>query len=102
MKSVNSTNLWAKNNQTSLDPNIITCITAEEQTAGYGREKRKWISISKKDLSLTFYFTLKKDTLHLQSLSHILSLSLCNVLKKEKLNPADQMAERHFFIRQKN
>ena len=68
-KSINSTNLFAKENASSFDKTKIYCISAEEQTCGYGQFQRKWISPHGVNLYTTFYFIIPKTSLHLEMIS---------------------------------
>ena len=58
LKTVDSTNTWAKRNVSSLESGALTVITASEQTAGRGRGERTWVSRGEEDIKLTFAFTL--------------------------------------------
>lgn len=87
LKVTDSTNLYAKNHCRTFPQNEITCIVAEEQTAGIGRYKRKWVSPKGAGLYVTFFFTLPLQSLHLISLAQIMALSFANVLIKEGLRP---------------
>ncbi|MBX7066348.1 MAG: biotin--[acetyl-CoA-carboxylase] ligase [Parachlamydiales bacterium] len=84
---VDSTNVYAKKHCKSFPPGKITCVTADEQTAGVGRYQRKWVSPKDVGLYATFYFTLSLNTLHLASLAQLMALSLASVLQKEGLKP---------------
>lgn len=84
---IDSTNLYARQNCSKFPPDQITCITAEEQTAGRGRYQRKWISPRGVNIYTTFYFQLPIDTLHLASLSQVMALSFATLLIEEGLHP---------------
>jgi BirA family biotin operon repressor/biotin-[acetyl-CoA-carboxylase] ligase len=86
LKTIDSTQEYAKKNVKSFDPKKITCIFTEKQTKGKGRFQRKWLS-SEDDLIVTFYFQLNSNTLHLTSINHILTLSLIDILREKNLNP---------------
>lgn len=81
--TIDSTNTWAKKNAETLDQNELTCITAQEQTAGRGRFDRKWISPKGENIYATFYFCLPLDCSFIANLGQILSLSCVSVLKKK-------------------
>lgn len=87
LKTVDSTQQYAKKNVSSFDKKKITCISAEEQTKGKGRYNRVWLSSKGDNLNITFYFQLKSNTLHLTSISHIIALSLIKCLRDENLDP---------------
>ncbi|EKD28359.1 MAG: hypothetical protein ACD_79C00331G0001, partial [uncultured bacterium] len=86
LKTVDSTQEYAKKKASCFDPKKITCIFAEEQTKGKGRFNRKWLSHQKNNLNVTFYFQLPSKTLHLSSINHILALSLIEILREKKLD----------------
>lgn len=87
LKTIDSTQEYAKKNANSFDPKKITCIYAEEQTKGKGRFQRKWLSYKKDNLNITFYFQLNAKALHLTSINHVLALSLIDVLREKNLDP---------------
>lgn len=87
LKTIDSTNEYGKEHFTKFDPNSLTLITAEEQTKGKGRFGRKWYSPKGKNIYATFCFTLPKETKHLTALSHLMALSLCNILIEYNLKP---------------
>lgn len=87
LDTVDSTNTYAKQHSASFPKGQITCITAEEQTAGKGRFQRTWISPRGVNLYATFYFTLPLNTLHLVSLSQVMAYSVATLLKHEGLQP---------------
>ena len=87
LESVDSTNQYAKTHYSQFDPDQLTCITADEQTAGHGRLQRRWESPKGQNIYATFCFRLPLPTLHLVSLSQIMTLSLSMVLLKEGLFP---------------
>jgi len=80
--SLDSTNTWAKSNARILDPQYITCITAQEQTAGRGRFFRKWLSPKGQNIYATLYFQASKNASYLGNLSQIMSLSCTSVLRE--------------------
>jgi BirA family biotin operon repressor/biotin-[acetyl-CoA-carboxylase] ligase len=84
LKKIDSTQNFAKENFKSFKSDVITCITAEEQTRGRGRFKRVWHS-PKGNLYTTFYLKLPSKIRDITSLGEILTLSLLEVLEKENL-----------------
>ena len=80
--SLDSTNTWAKNNAFVLDPSAVTCITAEEQTAGRGRFFRRWLSPKGENLYATLFFQVPKGAKYLGNIPQVLCLSCCSVLKE--------------------
>ncbi len=85
--TVDSTNTWAKQNAQCLDPSKITCITADEQTAGRGRFFRKWISPKGQNIYATLYFCKPTPCMYVANLAQILSLSCCSVLQEKGFFP---------------
>src|ERR1700722_12425114 len=85
--TIDSTNTWAKKNARTLDPDHLTCITAQEQTAGRGRFKRAWTADRAQNILATLFFTLPKDSPILLNLGQILSLSCVKVLEKRGFSP---------------
>ena len=85
--SIPSTNSWAKENTSLLDPHKLTCITAEEQTAGRGTFAKKWISPKGLNIYATLYFTLPKSYPFLQNIGQLLSISCCKCLEKMEFSP---------------
>ena len=82
--SIDSTHRWAKKNKEALDPDAVTCITANEQTQGEGQRGQKWISPPGCNLYLTLYFTLAKTSSFLSNLGQLLCFSVAVVLKKKR------------------
>lgn len=87
LDSIDSTNTYAKEHSKRFAPNEITCVTAEEQTAGRGRYQRKWLSPPGVNLYITFYFQLPVNTLHLVSLAQVMAYSFAAILLREGLHP---------------
>lgn len=86
LKSIDSTQKYAKRNYLNFNKKNITSIFSTEQTSGVGRFQKKWVS-NNDNLNVTFYFTLDKNSLHFTSIGHILAISLAQVLKKNELDP---------------
>lgn len=83
---LDSTNVWAKTHAYSLAPSGMTCITAEEQTAGRGRFARPWIS-PKGNIYASFFFSIPKGAPYLPNLSQLFSFSCIKVLEKKGFEP---------------
>lgn len=79
--TLDSTNQWAKIHADELDPHVLTCITADVQTAGKGRRGRTWIS-KKGNLHMTLFFVLRKNDPRLINLGQILAFATTGVLQK--------------------
>lgn len=85
--SIDSTNTWTKENAHLLDPTQVTCITAQEQTLGRGRNLRKWLSPKGENIYATIYFCLPRSFPWLPNLGQILSLSCARILKEKGFFP---------------
>lgn len=81
-KIVDSTNSWVKRNVAFLNQNHISVITAGQQTQGYGRFKRAWIS-PEGNIYLTLFFTLPLGYPYLANLGQILALACNHVLENK-------------------
>ena len=82
LDTIDSTNLYAKKHASEFPRDQITCITAEEQTAGRGRQQRRWASPRGVNLYITFFFHLPVNTRDIPCLAHLISLSLAQVLSE--------------------
>lgn len=72
--TIDSTNAYARAHVSGFDPEAITVITADEQTAGRGRIGRTWVS-SGEDIKATFAFRLPAASLaNAYQLSPLLSV----------------------------
>ena len=80
LETIDSTNTWAKKNAASFDPSHLTCITAQEQTGGRGRQDKKWISPKNANLYTTLFFTAAENATYLSNLGQILAFSCAQVL----------------------
>ncbi|MBS0625133.1 MAG: biotin--[acetyl-CoA-carboxylase] ligase [Verrucomicrobia bacterium] len=87
LDTIDSTNVYAKLHAAEFPAGQITCITAEEQTAGRGRYQRHWVSPRGVNLLVTFYFQLPLQTLHLTSIAQVMAVSFASLLIKEELSP---------------
>jgi len=87
LDTIDSTNTYAKKHCHDFDAGKITCVTAEEQTAGRGRFQRNWVSPRGVNLYATFYFRLPVNALHLISLGQVMTYSFAAVLIHEGLHP---------------
>lgn len=85
LDTVSSTSTWARENSSKLNPSHLTCITAKEQTAGRGRQNRKWLSPKDANLYTTFYFTLPENAPYLANLGQIMTLSCAELLLQLKV-----------------
>lgn len=87
LPSVDSTNTYAKKNAHTFPRGEITCIYADEQLAGRGREQKKWVSPKNVNLYATFFFQLPSNTAHLTSIGQVLAISFTRALLMHHLSP---------------
>lgn len=87
LDTVDSTNTYAKTHCEKWPADQITCVTAEEQTAGRGRYQRPWISPRGVNIYATFYFRLPAQSAHLISLAQVMAVSFASVLLHKGLHP---------------
>jgi BirA family transcriptional regulator, biotin operon repressor / biotin---[acetyl-CoA-carboxylase] ligase len=87
LDTIDSTQDYAKKNSATFSKQEITCVTAELQTAGRGRQKRPWISPKGVNILATFYFQLPTNTSQISCLAHLMTYSLTRVLIEEGLEP---------------
>ena len=80
--TIDSTNSWVKRNTDLLNQNHISVITANQQTKGYGRFKRSWMS-PLGNIYATLFFTLPLDYSYLINLGQILALACNHVLESK-------------------
>ena len=84
---IDSTNNWVKEHLNELDPKMLTCVTADEQTCGRGRFRRKWESSKGGNIYATYYFCSPLSNSKLHSLGQLLSLVATQVLITLGFNP---------------
>lgn len=87
LEKIDSTQTFAKEKASQFPKDRITCITAEEQSAGRGRYQRKWVSPRGVNIYATFYFILPHDALHLTALAHVMGFSCAQMLIAEGFHP---------------
>lgn len=83
-ESVDSTNNWLKAHAKSLDPQKITCLIADVQTAGRGCYARQWIS-KKGNLQMSLFFSMKLENPLLPHAAQLLTFSAAQILKAEQV-----------------
>ncbi len=83
LPSVDSTNTYARAHLATFDPDAVTMVTADEQTAGRGRLGRVWKSVGKAtDITATFTFKIPAETMPVAyQLSPLLSLADARALR---------------------
>ena len=87
LTSVNSTNTWVKDNYKELDAQAITRVTASEQTKGRGRFNREWVSPKDQNIYVTYFFSVPKEIINLNSLAQLLCLSIAKLLAEHEMDP---------------
>lgn len=85
LSTVDSTNAFAKLNGSTFAKDKITCVIAEEQTAGRGQFGRRWVSPRGVNLLASLYFRLPSSIKDLSSLASLLAISIKKVLVQEGL-----------------
>jgi BirA family biotin operon repressor/biotin-[acetyl-CoA-carboxylase] ligase len=86
LETISSTNTWAKEHRSQFHPAHLTCITADEQTAGKGRQQKKWISPKGSNLYVTLYFTIPQYASYISNLGQIMALSCAELLHTMHVN----------------
>ena len=84
--TIESTNDWAMENSSSLDPAQLTVIIADEQTAGHGRQGRPWISPAQQNLYMTLCIFPSKTSVNYSLLTFVMALAVAKVLKEYGMN----------------
>lgn len=85
--TIDSTNTWGKEHAHELPQDKITLLTADSQTAGRGRFKRKWESPPGENIYATFCFFVEKDAKNIGNIPQILAISAAKILKNLNFNP---------------
>jgi BirA family biotin operon repressor/biotin-[acetyl-CoA-carboxylase] ligase len=79
LDSIDSTNNWVKSHFPELSS--LTCVTAQEQTAGRGRFQRHWISPPGENIYATLYLTVPLGSRYLSNLGQIMAFACAKVLR---------------------
>ncbi len=79
LDTVDSTNNWVKSHIAELSS--LTCVTAEEQTAGRGRFKRHWVSPRGENIYATLYLIVPLGSGYLANLGQIMAYACAKVLR---------------------
>lgn len=87
LDTVHSTHTYAKEHASDFAAQELTCITAEEQTAGKGQFQRKWISPRDVNLYISFYFQIPPRSPYLTELSSLMIKSIQKVLQRDGVDP---------------
>jgi BirA family transcriptional regulator, biotin operon repressor / biotin---[acetyl-CoA-carboxylase] ligase len=84
--TIDSTNTWSKLNVQLFDPKKLSVITADEQSAGRGRFKRKWESPSQ-NVFATFCFFLEMRRSDIGNIPQVLAISAFEALEELHFHP---------------
>lgn len=88
LKTISSTNTWAKENQHVCDPMGITLITADAQVSGRGRGSRVWVSPPLCNIYASFCFFVPPERWHdCGCLTQISALSVAEIISEVGLQP---------------
>lgn len=85
--TIDSTHTWTKQHAHTLDPAQLTCVVAQQQTAGRGRGTHRWVSPHGQNLYLSLYFTLPHSSSILANLGQLLTLSCAQLLQHLGFQP---------------
>lgn len=86
--TIDSTNSWAKLHAHELQRDKITLVTADTQTAGRGRFKRKWESPPGRNIYASFCFFVEGYSPHIGNIPQVLALSTAKILKTMDFDPS--------------
>lgn len=86
-ETIGSTNTWGKQNADTFARDQVTLITADEQTSGRGRFKRKWESPPGQNIYATFCFFTKKPLATIGTISQVAAHSVAKTLQDHGLKP---------------
>lgn len=84
---IDSTNTWAKHNAHLLERDKITLVTANEQTSGRGRFKRRWESPPGQNILATFCFFIEKHRIDIGNIPQVLAISTAKTLEEIGFSP---------------
>lgn len=86
-ETIGSTNTWAKENAHLLQKDVMTLVTADEQTAGRGRFKRQWQSPPKQNIYATYCFFLEKHRTDIGNIPQIMAIAAADALLEMQFSP---------------
>lgn len=84
--TIDSTNTWAKKNVQDLAQDQLLLVTADEQQAGRGQFRRKWVSPPHQNIYATFSFFIDKQK-KVNNLPQVLAITAAEVLEKLSFSP---------------
>jgi BirA family transcriptional regulator, biotin operon repressor / biotin---[acetyl-CoA-carboxylase] ligase len=80
--TIDSTNTWAKQNALTFDSTSLTLVTADQQTCGRGRFKRRWESPPYENIYASYCLFLNKHRTDIGNLPQTMGISIVTVLQK--------------------
>ncbi|MCY3974422.1 MAG: biotin--[acetyl-CoA-carboxylase] ligase [Simkaniaceae bacterium] len=86
-ESIDSTHAWMKRARTIFGTESRVRLTANGQTAGHGRFKRRWVSPPGVNIYVTYFFTVRKNPLLFPQLARKLCLIISAALEGYGLTP---------------
>lgn len=87
LEKIDSTQTYAKTLASSLSPDTLICVVAEEQTKGRGRHQRKWVSPCGLNLYVTLCFELTTHVSEIGTLAQSLAVTTASLLVEKGLQP---------------
>jgi BirA family transcriptional regulator, biotin operon repressor / biotin---[acetyl-CoA-carboxylase] ligase len=87
-ETIDSTNSWAKLHAHEFDPLALTVVTADAQTAGRGRYRRKWSSPPGVNLYTSFCFFIPPASPRKMQLAQFFTLQVIKVIEELGFRPA--------------
>ena len=84
---IDSTNNWGKQNLHLFSPSALTLVTAEAQSAGRGRFKRRWESPAGQNIYASFCFVVDSQRRDIGNIPQVLALSAAKVLENSGFSP---------------
>lgn len=80
-ETLDSTNNWAKSHAVEFDHSAMTLISADEQTGGRGRFKRRWESPKGQNIYATYCFFVEENFSDIGHIPQVMSLSASKILE---------------------
>lgn len=84
---IDSTNTWAKQNAHLFERDGITLVVADEQSAGRGRFKRRWVSPPGQNIYASFCLFVNKKCPWIGNIPQVAAISIARVLEELGLCP---------------
>ncbi len=84
--SIDSTNLWAKANAKHFHPEHLTVVSAGAQTAGRGRENRKWISPANVNIYSSYCLFVPHHRKDLGNVAQVVAMAIADFLQRQEID----------------